>query len=134
MALDLSSLCLFGVRMSRRKKKFNDQKYDICSSLELAALTHQHCSDLASLPEVKEVINLFLEELKCKLSNLEAVFIKNLGAFSPKLLAPKKSLQHFATKERRTISSRATIRFRFEPEIKTLIKIIEKTYDSKNDK
>lgn len=120
--------------MPRRQANSAGQKYEVCVPLELISFTHKHCSDLVSFEEVKEVVNLFLEELKDKLSKLEAVFIKNLGVFSPKLLAPKKSLQHWITKERRPISSRATIRFRFEPEIKTLIKIIEKTYDSKNDK
>ena len=121
--------------MSRRKSNSAGQKYEICTYLDLINLTHKNCSDLVSLEEAKEVINLFSEELKNRLLNLEAVFIKNLGAFSPKLLAPKKNLQHFATKECRSISSRATIRFRFDQEIKTLIKIIEKAYDTKkNDK
>ena len=98
---------------------------------ELIKLTHQHCADLATKEEVAQVIDFFLESLKLKLANLETVFVTNFGAFSPKLLSPKKSLQHWVTKERRPIGSKMTVRFRFTSEMINLIKLAEKIKSDK---
>lgn len=120
--------------MARYKINSKGQRLEAVWPKTLAKLTHQHCSDLASVQEVEQVIGLFLEELGAKLKNLEAVFVKNFGVFSPKLLAPKKSLQHWITKERRPMPACATIRFRFEEEIISLVKTTEKIKYGENDK
>jgi nucleoid DNA-binding protein len=116
--------------MARTKINSHGQKIESIYPKQLVKLTQQHCSDLVTQKEVQQIIELFLEGLKSKFLDLESIFISNFGAFSPKLLAPKKSLQHWVTKERRPISSCATVRFRFDSEIINLIKTMEKT---KND-
>jgi nucleoid DNA-binding protein len=119
--------------MARNKINSRGQKVKSIYPKNIVKLTQQHCSDLVTQKEVQQIIELFLEGLKKKFLNLESVFISNFGVFSPKLLAPKKSLQHWVTKERRPISACATVRFRFDPEIINLIKTMEKTKHDQDD-